>query len=241
MNKALYDNIAAWYDATMRAESPVQAVTLPTLFDLLGDLHGQRLCDLACGQGYVTRQLAQRGADVVGIDLSAKLLAIARQEEATNPLGITYQVDDAETLATLAGNAFDGVVCHLALMDIPDLPATLQAVWRVLRPAGWFVFSITHPCFEAPHAAWITKADGQIGREITTYFAEGHWRSSNPTGVRSQVGAHHRTLSTYINTLLETGFSLTRLVEPQATAQTAERKPEYAVVPAFMILRAEKG
>ncbi len=240
MTEALYDNIAAWYDKTISSASPVYDVVLPSLFALLGDIQGQRVCDLACGQGEVTRALARRGAEMVGVDVSAKLLAIAQQEEKTKPLGVTYRLDNAETLATMADSTFQGVLCNLALMDIADLAATCQAVWRVLIPSGWFVFSITHPCFQAPHAAWRTKPDGSMSREIDTYFAEGHWRSNYAAGVRGQVGAHHRTVSTYINTLLETGFSIKQVVEPQATGQTAERKPEYAVVPAFMIVRCQK-
>jgi ubiquinone/menaquinone biosynthesis C-methylase UbiE len=200
--QAAYDAIAEWYDQSVRrgtlvsANDPVAAA----VFDAVGNVKGQRVCDLACGQGEIARQLARRGAHVVGVDMSQKLLDIARREEATEPMGITYQHDDAQRLDSLPDGAFDGVLCHMALMDIPDLDATFQSVRRVLRPGGWFVFAITHPCFQRPPGG--------------DYHREGFWRSTNPDGVRGRVGAHHRTLSTYLNALVHAGLFLERLAEP---------------------------
>jgi ubiquinone/menaquinone biosynthesis C-methylase UbiE len=237
-----YDAIAPWYDRMVRSNSLAGDEMLRRLLDMIGPVRGQRVCDLACGQGYVARALAQQGAQVTGVDLSSELIAIARRDEASAPLGITYLVDDATTLTTLAAESFDGVVCNLALMDIPDLEAAFRSVWRFLRPAGWFVFAITHPCFAAPHAEWRTAPDGAISREIFTYFSEGFWRSTDPKGVRGQVGAYHRTLTTYINTLIQTGFALERIDEPQATGSMPA--PGYQVIPPWLhvycIKRQEK-
>ncbi|GAA5532566.1 class I SAM-dependent methyltransferase [Deinococcus aluminii] len=232
-----YDAIAQWYDAQVRAASPAGALLVPPLLHLIGALERQRVCDLACGQGDLARLLARRGAHVTGVDCSAELLAIARQEEARSPLGVVYSVDDAQTLERLPEAAFDGVVCHLALMDIPDLAATVAAVRRILRPQGWFVFSLTHPCFQSPHARWHTAADGTVRREVSTYFTEGFWKSADPGGVRGQVGAYHRTLSTYMQTLVATGFQFCAMCEPQATGATRDAKPEYGVIPPFLLMR----
>jgi ubiquinone/menaquinone biosynthesis C-methylase UbiE len=234
-----YDTIAPWYDSLVRSDSLAGDRMLHHLLALVGPVHGQQVCDLACGQGHVTRELARRGAHVVGVDLSSELIAIARRDEASAPLGITYLVDDATSLAALADAGFSGVVCNLALMDIPDLAATFRTVWRILRPAGWFAFAITHPCFEAPHAQWRTNPDGATSREIFTYFTEGFWRSSNPQGVRGHVGAHHRTLTTYVNTLVETGFAIERMAEPQVTG--AVREPGYRVIPPWLHVRCVKA
>jgi len=234
-----YDAIAAWYDGMVRSDSLAGDRMLQHFFDLIGPVDGQQICDLACGQGHVARALARRGAHVTGIDLSSQLIAIARRDEANDPLGITYIVDDAITLASLGDACCDGVICNLALMDIPDLAATFGAVWRILRPAGWFVFAITHPCFEAPHAQWRSSADGTTSREIVTYFTEGFWRSDNPHGVRGQVGAYHRTLATYVNTLLQSGFIIERMAEPQVTG--AAREPGYRVVPPWLHVRCTKN
>jgi len=184
--------------------------------------------------------VAQRGATVVGVDLSTKLLAIAQHEEQHNPLGITYILDDAQTLATLNDAPFDGVLCNMSLMDISDIQAVLQQVRRIVRPTGWFIYAITHPCFQTPKSWWITDEQGSISRAVSSYFEEGFWRSNNVNGVRGRVGAYHRTLSTYINSLSEAGFMLTSVIEPQASDQIAEHVPGYKEVPVAMIFACKK-
>ena len=240
MGEAAYDAIAEWYDAGVRAGLPIHALSLPTFFGLMGALRGQTVCDLGCGQGVVAREPARRGARVTGIDLSERLLEIARESDKAEPLRIDYRQDDAQTLATVGDSAFDGVACHLALMDIPDLEACLLTVIRVLRPGGWFVFAITHPCFQVPEGRWTGQAGGTVRREVRGYFREGFWRSDNPGGVRGQVGAYHRMLPTYLNALMEAGLTLERLAEPRAEDEVARRVPGYAEVSAVLIGRCHR-
>jgi ubiquinone/menaquinone biosynthesis C-methylase UbiE len=84
------------------------------------------------------------------VNISEKMLGIARRYEREEPLGIEYLLDDASILGRLESTAFDGVVCNMALMDVADVAACVGSVARVLRSEGWFVFSITHPCFPTP-------------------------------------------------------------------------------------------
>jgi hypothetical protein len=140
----------------------------------------------------------------------------------------------------------------MALMDIPNLARTFSNVWRVLATGGSFVFSITHPCFQTPGSRQIelenNAADAEraheersgAGRLVWEYFEEGFWRSDNPAGVRWRVGAHHRRLDTYINTLIDAGFLLERILEPRATGQLSARLPGYAVLPGVLLVRARK-
>ena len=242
MAEPVYDAIAAWYDSAVRSSSLLHELVLPAVWALLGSVDDLCICDLACGQGVLARQLATRGATVVGVDLSSKLLAIARQDEATAPLGIRYMLDDAQTLGTLADTAFDGVVCNMALMDIADLEATFRAVCRILRPEGWLVFSITHPCFQTPHAGWVEEPDGTMSRAVRAYFAEGAWRAENAEGVRGRVGAYHRTLTSYINALAGAGLVIERLSEPHETGELAARVPAYVLeVPAVLVARCRRA
>ena len=136
--------------------------------------------------------------------------------------------------------AFDGVTCCLALMDIPDLNACLRTVARVVRPGGWFVFAITHPCFQVPEGRWTGQKGGTVRREVRGYFREICWRSDNPHGVRGQVGAYHRTLTTYLNACVAAGLTLEQFAEPQAQEETALRVPGYAEVPAVLAVRCRK-
>ncbi len=242
MSQTKYDEIADWYHESIQAGVQLLYLNLvlPYLFDLTGDVKGRSICDLACGQGVLSRELARRGAQVVGVDLSAKLLEIARREEEAEAFGITYLQDDAHTLAALADTTFDGVLCNLALMDIPNLRQAFQSVRRILHPRGWFVCSIVHPCFFPPHSKWGNAADGAVHREVRGYFEEKLWYSNNPHGVRGKVGAYHRMLSTYLNALIDVGLTLEHLVEVQGTGEIAERIPGYREVPVIMIIKSRK-
>ena len=220
-----YDAIAEWYDdwvgsdLMMREDPCFQAVEA-----LIGDVARQRVCDLACGQGRVARRLADLGAEMVGIDLSAKLLAIALSHEKAQPRGIAYLRADAQNLAGVADGAFDGVVCYMALMDIPDLVSTLQSVARVLRPGGWFVFATLHPCYHTARSGETLAPEGWL-RAVGDYFKEGYWRSDTRPGPPGKVGAYHRTVSTYVDALHDAGLALERVREPPVTGSYAERRP----------------
>ena len=114
------------------------------------------------------------------------------------------------------GVAFDGAICEMAMMDIDDLDSVVTAVAAVVRPGGWFVISMVHPCFpgnEAGLSSWPPDR---------SYFDEGRWTSTahNPDGLRIRVGSSHRTLSTYLNTLIAAGFSIEHMVEPPAPVAT---------------------
>jgi 2-polyprenyl-3-methyl-5-hydroxy-6-metoxy-1,4-benzoquinol methylase len=86
-----YDDIAEWYDRWVGTHAMRADAFFPAVEALMGEVAGRRICDLACGQGRVARHLAELGAAVVGIDLSVKLLAIARHHEEAMPRGIEYR------------------------------------------------------------------------------------------------------------------------------------------------------
>jgi 2-polyprenyl-3-methyl-5-hydroxy-6-metoxy-1,4-benzoquinol methylase len=241
MDDSKYDPITDFYlDFVQRGlanEHSVFNLSIQAIFELTGDLAGQQVCDLACGQGYLSRMLAERGAMVTGVDLSQKLLEFARQQNGDR--GIRFINDDAQALEKITGESFDTVICNLALMDIPDLRATFQAVRRVLKSRGSFIFSILHPCFETPFRApespiETDEAGNFIAVRVRNYLQEGYWNSGGE-GMRGRVGAYHRTLSTYFNTLLESGFQLARLVEPALPEGAIEKDSR---VPTILVVKA---
>ena len=240
MSQPSYNDIAQWYDQFLRERPLYTEVILPNLLSLVGEVKEEIICDLACGQGWVARELARRGAQVTGLDLAPNLLKLAQGYEEQEPLGIVYVQGDAQRADPLSDGQFTGCVCVLALINIPDLQATFQSVRRILKPGGWFVFAIPHPCFETPHAQWIPLADPghPLARIVTGYFDERQWFSSNPDGVRSRVGDYHRMLSTYLNALSTAGFALERAIEPGPSARQAERVPGNLEVPTLLMIRA---
>jgi 2-polyprenyl-3-methyl-5-hydroxy-6-metoxy-1,4-benzoquinol methylase len=241
VSTSAYDAIAEWYDQWLGV-SAASVGPDPYFIDvepLLGDIAGQHICDLACGQGRVARHLADRGAAVVGIDISARLLEIARQHDARRPRGVRYLRADARQLDCIRSGVFDTVLCFMALMDIEELGPTVRHAARMLRPGGQFICAMLHPCYNTPQSGeWV--APDRVVRTIASYFVEGFWTSSTRTGPPGRVGAYHRTLSTYLNTLTDAGLILERVYEPQAAGITAQRRPIWTEVPAVLTMRWRK-
>jgi ubiquinone/menaquinone biosynthesis C-methylase UbiE len=144
-SEARYDAVADYYAAGW-PDDLGDAVSV-CLLGLVGDVAGRRVLELACGHGRVARELARRGATVVGVDMSDRLLGMAVAEENSAPLGIRYVYADVAEAGLLAGDTFDAVVCSFGLSDIDDLDGALGNAHRLLREGGSFVFSILHPCF----------------------------------------------------------------------------------------------
>jgi SAM-dependent methyltransferase len=230
---ARYDEIADFYEAGW-GDRYDDAVSV-ALFDLLQPLNvGTRVLDLACGHGRISRELARRGALVVGVDLSSALLERARELDVGDGVPIRYVHGDAASSSILAGEVFDAVVCSFGLADIDDLEGVVATVARVLAPGGRFVFSLLHPCFAGGtevSASWPSSA---------SYYVEGWWLADGAqSSLRRQVGTNHRMLSTYVNTLRRHGFVLDSLAEPGPPAEWAARRADAAILPVFLVARAK--
>lgn len=202
MAEPRYDDHAAWYDGWV--PQPDDDLVARSLLGLVGPVRAQRLLDMACGQGRIARRLAARANDVVGVDLSVRLLALARRRGGGR---VAYVHGDVCGTAWWDGRPFDGAVASMALMDIDDLPGAVATAATVVRPGGWFAWSVIHPGF--PGIREIRPSWPPAG-----YFAEGWWNTGGP-GVRGRVGANHRTLATYLNTLTAAGFVLEASDEPR--------------------------
>jgi len=222
MDKTVYDEHRHFYvgfvDRLLADEEGLWRLLLERITAILdGRLPDARVCDVVCGEGYVSRFLAQAGAaEVVGVDISAALIETAEQRNQF--ANLSYHVDNAHHLSTLADTSFDIVVSQMAMMDIPDFQAMFCAVHRILKPGGFFLFSLLHPCFEGPYGpgenVYLQDGEGNFTAVIVRHYGqEGFWQSGGD-GVRGHMGAYHRMVSTYINHLLAAGFRLERLEEP---------------------------
>ena len=236
MNSRMADSPSPAYDEVAGAYSRVldpdgAGLADPVLTELVGDIAGQVVLSLACGQGQDARLLARLGARVTGIDVSTEMLRYAREHEAASPRGIAYLRGDAQDLAAVADASFDGVLCHMALMDIPELTPTIRSVARVLRPGGWFAFSIVHPAYE-PHV-----------EIITDYLLDHRYAKRTPVDWLPRH-AYHRPLSAYVTALVEAGLRIERLIEAHqgatndVVADRAER--DAGRVPGLLYARAAK-
>lgn len=242
MLEAKYDAIAQEYHETAKASfqnpNSIGGLAVHSLIAQVGEVTGKSLCDIGCGDGHLLNYFAEQGAKAVGVDLSEKLLEFAREQFPERE----FICDDAQKLNKLSEASFDIVVSNFALMDMPDLQAVYQAVWRILKAGGRFVFTLTHPCFQAPHSDLLLEEGKFSARIIKQYNQEGAWKSTFSEGIRGRVGANHRRISSYLNGLIEAKFSLLHLAEPCLPAGDYESPFMQSLVeiPSILLLDVRK-
>ncbi len=140
-----WDDNAAWWAEQVRSRMDIarEYHNNPAFLAFLGDLGGRQVLDAGCGEGYNTRILARRGARMTGIDISERMVELARAEEDREPLGIRYARASYSDLGVFPDASFDAVVSFMALMDGPRFDVAMRESFRVLRPGGMLAFSIT--------------------------------------------------------------------------------------------------
>jgi SAM-dependent methyltransferase len=186
-------------------EWPAFRALLPTLGD-------KNVLDLGCGFGWHCRYARQQQArSVMGVDLSEKMLARAR--ESTNDAAIEYRRLAIEDIDFSAGE-FDVVVSSLAL----------HYVFTALAAQDWYY--------------------GQHGERL--HWPVDHYQDEGPRQARfldHEVVKYHRTVATYVNTLIDSGFTITKLSEPQPTQELLDTHPEWQDEtrrPMFLLIAAVK-
>lgn len=232
-----WDGMAEWYAELVRSGSAMHRFSRDILLKALPvNVIGLDVLDVGCGEGIVSRALAGRGARVVGVDPTRALVAHAEAAERANPTRAVYRIDDGSSLQTVPDDSVDGVTAALSLNNIADLDAALHSVRRVLRPGGFLVFTVPHPCFDAP-ATETFATPGGLRRAVGDYFAEGLWRSPHPHSVR-RAGNYHRTISAYVTAVLGHGFVLRRLDEPAPSDEIRAEAPHRLGLPPFLVISA---
>jgi ubiquinone/menaquinone biosynthesis C-methylase UbiE len=210
----------------------------PTLRSLVGDVKGLRVLDLGCGLGWFCRWAVEAGASSVhGIEISEKMLEGAREFKEGKDQ-ITYEQADLEKFV-LEKQSFDVAYSSLVLHYLPDLTRFLAEVRSSLKPGGKFVVSIEHPIMTAPSTAdWKTDEEGNVHWPLNRYMDEGlrvtNWLAP---GVRK----YHRTVETYLNALINAGFTISGFRESWENIELHndnKRKGEFHR-PYFLLLAAK--
>ena len=199
----------------------------------IGPVKGLRIIDLGCGEGRFCRMLAERGADVCGVDFIPRFIEYASTHTVGNE---AYVIGDIQSLYQFGDETFDLAVSYVTLVDMPDLVSAVREAYRVLRKGGRFVVCNLQPMSTAGNC-WIKDENGvKLHFRLDNYFDE----SERAMG---SVTDFHRTLSTYINTFLEAGFLLDGIREPKPSPEQLERYPEIddlLRVPHFIIYLLSK-
>ncbi|WP_411752461.1 class I SAM-dependent methyltransferase [Serratia sp. (in: enterobacteria)] len=242
MSQNIYDN-QTFFDGYAQLSRSVQgldgAPEWPTIRSILPDLQGKKVVDLGCGYGWFCRSAREQGAaQVLGMDLSEKMLGKAK--EMTDDPAITYRQQDLEALQ-LPAASFDLVYSSLTLHYIEDLGKLFATVYQALVNGGEFIFTAEHPIYTAPkHQGWLVDEAGQKSWPINGYQQEGQ-RISN--WLAEGVIKQHRMLGTYINLLVQQGFTIRYLNEWGPSAQQIADNPaldEEKERPMIFILAVQK-
>jgi SAM-dependent methyltransferase len=245
-------NAIAW-TAMSRAGYDVcrDGFNTPRFVELLGDIREKDVLDIGCGEGANTRTLARLGPrSVHGVDIAETFVRAAIDEELRSPLRIRYARASAQALPFDDGQ-FDVATSFMCMMDLPDQLAAFREARRVLRRGGVFQFSILHPCFTTQRKTIRDENRRAIGAQIGGYFerTDGdieRWTFGNaPAELKAkyalfEVPRFHRTLSEWINMLVEAGLSIERLEEPRPDAEAIARWPnlhDEFVIPLFLQVR----
>jgi SAM-dependent methyltransferase len=227
MKQNKYDNPSFFvsYSQMARSTGGLEAAgEWPAFQELLPDLRDKRVLDLGCGFGWHCRYVRQQQArSVVGVDLSEKMLERAR--ELTHDSAIEYRqmaIEDIEFEA----DTFEVVISSLALYYVERFDLVCHKVYHCLVPKGHFIFSVEHPLFTSRAAQdwYYTHKGERLHWPVDHYHQEGI-RHSN--FLKHEVVKYHRTVASYVNSLIEAGFTVTKLVEPQPTRQMLELHPEW--------------
>ncbi|WP_196062088.1 MULTISPECIES: bifunctional 2-polyprenyl-6-hydroxyphenol methylase/3-demethylubiquinol 3-O-methyltransferase UbiG [unclassified Serratia (in: enterobacteria)] len=242
MSQNIYDN-QTFFDGYAQLSRSLQgldgAPEWPTIRCILPDLQGKKVVDLGCGYGWFCRSAREQGsAQVLGMDLSEKMLGKAK--EMTKDPAIEYRQQDLEALQ-LPAASFDLVYSSLTLHYIEDLGKLFATVYQALVNGGEFIFTAEHPIYTAPkHQGWLVDEAGQKSWPINGYQQEGQ-RISN--WLAEGVIKQHRMLGTYINLLVQQGFTIRYLNEWGPSAQQIADNPaldEEKERPMIFILAVQK-
>jgi SAM-dependent methyltransferase len=230
------------------------AMNNPAFLAFVGEVAGLDVLDAGCGEGYNTRLFAERGARMTGCDLSPKLIAHAREEEARAPLDIRYEVASMADLAPFADAGFDAVVSTMALMDCDCYEEAVQAFHRVLRPGGLLAYSILHPCFFHHNMReWERDEHGEItGIRLGSYFDGSTYTESWRFGAAPDADTVRpftivytdRTLTQLLNPLSAAGFRLEGIEEPRPTLEACARDArlrKHRLIPHTLLVKARKA
>ncbi len=226
----------------------------PAFLSILPNVKGLCGLDIGCGEGYNTRQLAMRGAKMTAVDIAPTFIRYAREEEEKEPLGIGYQVASGLSLP-FPDESFDFATAFMSIMDMASDEKAISEAYRVIKPGGFLQFSICHPCFTSPGHIWIDDECGRhVAMAVSHYFKEGEGEllewifHEAPAELKAKLPkfrtpTFHRTLSGWLNLVVNTGFVIKYVHEPTAPDEVITKVPHLAdtrIIAHFLIVRCSK-
>ncbi len=244
-----WGSVAEWYDKMLKEDTGTfqKELILPNLKRLMAIVPGDRVADLACGQGFFAAAFAEDGAEVVGADLAPELIERAR----VNAPSATFHVAPAHHVPSIPSAWASQVTVILAIQNIEDVRATFAECARILRPGGRLHVVMNHPAFRIPkRSSW-----GWDEKERTQYRRTDGYLTESKVPIEMHPGSDptvrtwtlHRPLQFYVKAFARSGFAVTNLEEwvSHKKSDSGPRAPEEnrtrAEFPMFLYLEAKKA
>ena len=202
-----------------------EAVLTPALLEMIGSVEGMRVLDAGCGEGFLSRLLAKRGAEVVAFDYSEEMVRICH-DRTPEDLSVIYHHGSAEKMSFLQNESFDLAISNIVLVDLEDYQSAIREAFRVLQPGGRYILADMHPCFMTEKCGWARDdAGNKLHWTIDNYFNEGPHEERVVLSSENVLIQYHRTLTSMVRAILNVGFVIQDLSEPTPTAEAIERDP----------------
>ena len=203
----------------------------PATLDLLPKVRGLDVLDAGCGPGVYAEELLKRGARVVAVDASDRMIELARKR--LGPHAVIHQVDLSRPPTTFNDRQFDVVLAPLCLDYIADWSSLFREFFRLLKAGGYFVMSAGHPSFDAEYFG--TNAYFSVERVECTWTGFGR---------KVVMPSYRRSLQEFLMPIVNAGLQLDRIVEPLPTDEFKAADPvRYQALmrrPGFLCIRARK-
>ncbi len=238
-NEIFFNGYKALRDSDCNANDLIEQ---PAMRKMMPDLKSKTVLDLGCGYGHNCMDFVNRGANkVVGIDISEKMLSVAKSESTNNK--IEYRNMSMTDISKLV-ETFDFIYSSLAFHYVEDFDAFAKDMYSILNAGGQLLFSQEHPIITAT-----VDGNGHFNKDENGNRISYTFSNYNQSGERKihwyvdGVVKYHRTFSDIINALAKAGFVIEEVCEPTPEEWAIEKLPTMAkeyIKPNFLIVKAKK-
>lgn len=223
--KMFWDKSAPYFGRTENSKY----IVYPALKKLCGTFKSKKILDIGCATGELSIDLANKGAKVVGLDYSEKMIEIAQKRaEKKEVKWAKFLVADAKNLEVLATEKFDIIIINVLLPHLEtkrEIERVLNGVRMRLKNDGQVLLAEPHPCFDYLLRKEIFSKDGE-----TSYFHSGKPYEFRivleKSGEKLSSIAYHWTLEDYVSAISNSGLVIKNLYEPKPVKSLAKKSPK---------------
>lgn len=242
-----YDKFAHKYSEAMGENGDFYHQTQidPYIYSIIGNPKGKVIYDIGCGNGYMARFLAKKGAKVFASDISPKLIKIAKEK--SKGLDISYSVHDATDFSSYESSQFNILILNTVVNYIKNIDKLFKGVSKVLKRKGVCVIATNHPLRPIfPYSDWlIGEMDGKqkLFVKVTNYLKTIEKSVISGWDNKTKITLYNRPLNVYVNTLAKYGLYIYKVEEPEsrgfATIYSKELQMSHHI-PTYLIVSAKK-